>query len=69
LIADKKAAFAAFFVPEIQYLAGSLLILMSLPSSISINPPVFKSARIRITPLRESWVFSLMYLSAVTLPR
>ena len=65
----EKAAIAAFFVPDIQYLAGSLLILRRRPSSISINPPVFKSARMRMTPLRESWVFSLIYLSAVTLPR
>lgn len=69
LSSEEKAARAAFFVSETQYLAGSLLILMSRPSSISMNPPVFRSARIRITPLRESRVLSRMYLSAVTLRR
>ncbi len=57
---SEKAASAAFFVSAIQYRAGSLLILISLPSSISIKPPVLRSARIRITPLRESWVLSRM---------
>ena len=69
LSSEEKAASAAFFVSDIQYLAGSLLILISRPSSISMNPPVFRSARIRITPLRERWVLSLIYLSAVTLRR
>ncbi len=69
LSSEEKAASAAFFVSDSQYLAGSLLILISRPSSISMNPPVFRSARIRITPLRESWVLSLIYLSAVTLRR